>query len=365
MLRTSNKKVVVGMSGGVDSSVTAWLLKQQGYEVLGIFMKNWNDVDSLYCTSRQDFLDAASVADNIGIEFDSVNFTNEYFDRVFKDFLSEYSIGRTPNPDVLCNSTIKFRAFLDYAIGIGADNIATGHYARIMSGYNSAINKIEYKLLKAIDKTKDQSYFLCNLNQYQLSKSIFPIGELTKKQVRNIASEIGLHNAVKKDSTGLCFIGERPFKTFLNNYIPTKKGIILDIDGNKIGYHNGISFYTIGQRKGLGIGGNKKYNNSAWYVAKKDVDNNIIYAVQGRDHPYLFSTKLTANNANWISGNIPKNGTYTAKNRYRHKDMPCDLLIKDEYTFVLNFKEPQWAITPGQYAVIYDGMTCLGGGIII
>ncbi|AWD32465.1 tRNA-specific 2-thiouridylase MnmA [Candidatus Kinetoplastibacterium sorsogonicusi] len=358
------KKVVIGMSGGVDSSVAAWILKEQGYNVLGIFMKNWEDDSSKYCSTRQDFLDAVSVAETIGIDFDVVNFSKEYIDEVFNIFLNEYNQGRTPNPDILCNSTIKFKAFLNYALNIGADYIATGHYARIKKYQEN--NQIKFNLLKALDQNKDQSYFLCQLNQEQLSKIIFPLGELTKKEVRVLANKIGLHNANKKDSTGLCFIGERPFNEFLGKFIKINKGDIFDIYNNKIGVHNGVSFYTIGQRKGLGIGGSNKYTNDAWYVAKKDIKNNIIYAVQGHNHPWLLSNHLTTKNVSWIAGVLPDiNKIYTAKNRYRHKDEECYLSIESEDKFILHFNQPQWAITPGQYAVIYDGEICIGGGTIV
>jgi tRNA-specific 2-thiouridylase len=363
-------RVVVGMSGGVDSSVTAWLLKQQGYEVLGLFMKNWeDDDDSEYCSTRQDWLDAASVADLIGIDIEAVNFAAEYKDRVFSDFLREYSAGRTPNPDVLCNAEIKFKAFLDHAMSLGAELIATGHYARVRAVETSA--GTEYQLLKALDATKDQSYFLHRLNQAQLARTLFPLGELPKTEVRRIAQSIGLPNAAKKDSTGICFIGERPFREFLNRYLPTQPGPVCTPDGTCIGRHHGLSFYTLGQRKGLGIGGVKGAQRSdgtadAWYVARKDLPSNTLYVVQGHDHPWLKASQLHAQDASWVSGHPPPAGDCSAKIRYRQTDAPCRLLAGDGIdSFSLDFAQPQWAVTPGQSAVLYQGDVCLGGGIII
>jgi len=362
-------RIVVGMSGGVDSSVTAWLLKQQGYEVLGLFMKNWeDDDDSEYCSSRQDWLDAASVADLIGVDIEAVNFAAEYKDRVFAEFLREYSAGRTPNPDVLCNAEIKFKAFLDHAMSLGAEMIATGHYARVRSVQREG--RTEYQLLKAVDASKDQSYFLHRLNQAQLSRTQFPLGELTKREVRRIAAEIGLPNAAKKDSTGICFIGERPFREFLNRYLPTKPGPIKTPDGEVLGQHQGLAFHTLGQRKGLGIGGVKGRQREdgtgdAWYAARKDLASNTLYVVQGHDHPWLQSTQLSAADASWVAGNPPALGQYAAKTRYRQADAPCRLTSARGAQFELEFPEPQWAVTPGQSAVLYDGDVCLGGGIIM
>jgi tRNA-specific 2-thiouridylase len=361
-------RVVVGMSGGVDSSVTAWLLKQQGYEVIGLFMKNWeDDDDSEYCSSRQDWLDAASVADSIGVDIEAVNFAAEYKDRVFAEFLREYSAGRTPNPDVLCNAEIKFKAFLDHAMSLGAERIATGHYARVRAVTGAAGPR--YELLKALDATKDQSYFLHRLNQAQLSRTLFPLGEIPKVQVRRIAHEIGLHNAAKKDSTGICFIGERPFRAFLNRYLPTAPGPILTPEGERVGTHSGLSFYTLGQRKGIGIGGVKGKQRDdgtaeAWYVARKDLAANTLYVVQGHDHPWLLSGSLDALDASWIAGAPPASGGYGAKTRYRQGDAPCTLHGGTSSGFTLRFEQPQWAVTPGQSAVLYDGDICLGGGII-
>ncbi|WP_116521301.1 tRNA 2-thiouridine(34) synthase MnmA [Achromobacter insuavis] len=369
-ISTKKGRVVVGMSGGVDSSVTAWLLKQQGYEVVGLFMKNWeDDDDSEYCSTRQDLLDAASVADLVGVEFEYVNFAAEYKDRVFAEFLREYSAGRTPNPDVLCNAEIKFKAFLDHAMALGAEHIATGHYARVREVAAEGGGS-RFELLKALDGSKDQSYFLHRLNQAQLSRTLFPLGEIHKTEVRRIAHEIGLHNAAKKDSTGICFIGERPFREFLNRYLPTEPGPILTPEGQKVGRHEGLSFYTLGQRKGLGVGGVKGRQREdgtaeAWYVARKDLERNVLYVVQGHDHPWLLSGSLRAQDVSWVAGHAPDTGEYGAKTRYRQADAACRLGDATTAGFTLDFSEPQWAVTPGQSAVLYDGDICLGGGIIV
>ena len=359
----AKKRVVIGMSGGVDSSVSAWLLKEQGYEVIGLFMKNWeDDDDSEYCSSRQDWIDAASVADVVGVDIEAVNFAAEYKDRVFAEFLREYQAGRTPNPDVLCNAEIKFKAFLDHAMKLGADLIATGHYARVREVDG------RYELLKALDWTKDQSYFLHRLNQAQLSKTLFPLGEIPKTEVRKIAEQIGLPNAKKKDSTGICFIGERPFREFLNRYLSYKPGPMKTPDGTTVGQHVGLSFYTLGQRKGIGLGGMKSYqyaegNADAWYVARKDVGNNTLYVVQGHDHPWLLSDSLVAGQTSWIAGEAPAPGSLFAKTRYRQADVSCEISASGG-EFTLRFDHPQWAVTPGQSAVLYQGEVCLGGGII-
>jgi tRNA-specific 2-thiouridylase len=351
--------VVIGMSGGVDSSVAAWILKQQGYKVIGLFMKNWEDDDnSEYCSSRQDWLDVVSVADLIGIDVEAVNFASEYKDRVFAEFLREYSAGRTPNPDVLCNAEIKFKAFLDHAMSLGAEAIATGHYAK------TAKVGDEVHLLKAIDETKDQSYFLYRLNQQQLKHVIFPLGGIRKTVIREIAQKIGLPNAAKKDSTGICFIGERPFREFLNRYLPNKPGPIKTEDGKTVGEHVGLAFYTLGQRKGIGMGGSKDGTGDPWFVAKKDILTNTLYIVQGHEHPWLLNPLLNASQISWTSDLPPKLGCYSAKTRYRQVDAPCQLTALTEDLFTLNFDEAQWAVTPGQSAVIYDGDRCLGGGII-
>ena len=362
----TKKRVVVGMSGGVDSSVTAWLLKQQGYDVVGLFMKNWeDDDDSEYCSTRQDWIDVVSVADLIGVDVEAVNFAAEYKDRVFADFLREYSAGRTPNPDVLCNAEIKFKAFLDHAMALGADTIATGHYARVREVGG------RFELLKAFDHTKDQSYFLHRLNQAQLSRTLFPLGEIPKTKVREIAAEIGLPNARKKDSTGICFIGERPFRDFLNRYLPTKPGPIKTPDGKTIGEHIGLAFYTLGQRKGIGIGGLKERGaakggseHEPWFVARKDMAANTLYVVQGHEHPWLLSHALRADDASWVAGVPPAAGGYGAKTRYRQADAACRFEAEAAAAFRLHFDEAQWAVTPGQSAVLYDGEVCLGGGVI-
>lgn len=362
------RRVVVGMSGGVDSSVTAWLLKQQGFEVIGLFMKNWEEDDtSEYCSSRQDWLDAASVADLVGVDIEAVNFSAAYKDRVFAEFLREYSAGRTPNPDVLCNAEIKFKAFLDHAMSLGADLMATGHYARVRP---SPLDSKRFELLKGLDATKDQSYFLHRLNQSQLAHSCFPLGELPKTQVRQIAQEIGLPNAAKKDSTGICFIGERPFREFLNQYLPSDPGPIKTLDQEQVGTHHGLSFYTLGQRKGLGIGGVRRYQQTdgsgpIWHVAKKDLPSNTLYVVPEHDHPLLLSRTLKAQQTSWIAGESPLSACrYGVKARYRQVDTPARLLRANDSGFELEFEESQWAVTPGQSAVVYDGEVCLGGGII-
>lgn len=364
----SKQRVVVGLSGGVDSAVTAYLLKQQGHEVVGIFMKNWeDDDDSEYCSSNIDFVDAAAVADVIGIEIEHVNFAADYKDRVFAEFLREYQAGRTPNPDVLCNAEIKFKAFLDHAMRLGAEKIATGHYARVRQNPDTQL----FELLKGLDPSKDQSYFLHRLNQAQLSKTLFPVGELHKTEVRRIAEEIGLPNAKKKDSTGICFIGERPFREFLNRYISKEPGPILDDRGRKLGKHEGLSFYTLGQRQGLGIGGVKDKGaargageHAPWFVARKELDKNVLRVVQGHDHPWLLSHTLVAGDASWVAGAPPASSALAAKTRYRQQDAACTFSAHGPDAFALAFPEAQWAVTPGQSAVLYDGEVCLGGGVI-
>ena len=392
------QRVVVGLSGGVDSAVSAWLLKQQGYEVIGIFMKNWeDDDDSEYCSSNIDFVDAAAVADVIGIDIEHVNFAAEYKDRVFAEFLREYQAGRTPNPDILCNAEIKFKAFLDHALRLEAQKIATGHYARVrclspdghvLDAAQAQLDDGRFELLKGLDSSKDQSYFLHRLNQAQLSRTLFPVGELLKTEVRRIALEIGLPNAKKRDSTGICFIGERPFREFLNRYIAREPGPIKDDKGRTIGQHVGLSFYTLGQRQGMGIGGLKLGSDSnsgqklgldtrpqakldsdpnfhlPWYVARKDMQTNTLWAVQGHEHPWLQSRTLQAQNASWVAGSPPATGQFTAKTRYRQMDASCTLAAGAGEAFSLTFAQPQWAVTPGQSAVLYDGEVCLGGGVI-
>ena len=362
------QRVVVGLSGGVDSAVTAWLLKQQGHEVIGIFMKNWEgDDNDGYCSANIDFVDAAAVADVIGIEIEHVNFAAEYKDRVFAEFLREYSAGRTPNPDILCNAEIKFKAFLDHAMRLGADKIATGHYARVRLNAASGCHELQ----KGLDPAKDQSYFLHRLNQKQLANTWFPVGELLKTEVRRIALEIGLPNAKKKDSTGICFIGERPFREFLNRFIAKEPGPIKNDKGQTIGEHVGLSFYTLGQRQGLGIGGLKARgaqrgggDHAPWFVARKDMQTNTLWVVQGHEHPWLLSNELSAQDASWVAGQAPGATALAAKTRYRQLDAPCRFQATSADTFQLGFAEPQWAVTPGQSAVLYDGDICLGGGII-
>ena len=364
----AKQRIVVGLSGGVDSAVTAWLLKQAGHEVVGIFMKNWeDDDDSEYCASNIDFIDAAAVADVIGIEIEHVNFAAEYRDRVFAEFLREYQAGRTPNPDVLCNAEIKFKAFLDHAMRLGAEKIATGHYARVRQNPSTQL----FELLKGLDPSKDQSYFLHRLSQAQLARTLFPVGELHKTEVRRIAAEIHLPNAKKKDSTGICFIGERPFREFLNRYIAHAPGPMLDERGRRLGKHVGLSFYTLGQRQGLGIGGIKEKGaqrgageHAPWFVARKELDTNVLRVVQGHDHPWLLSHHLDAQDASWTAGHPPAPGPYAAKTRYRQQDAACALAPTGAQGFALDFAGAQWAVTPGQSAVLYDGEVCLGGGVI-
>jgi len=360
-------RVVVGLSGGVDSALSAHLLKQQGHEVVGVFMKNWEgDDDDEYCSSNVDFVDAAAVADVLGIEIEHVNFAAEYRERVFAEFLREYQAGRTPNPDVLCNAEIKFKAFLDHAMRLGAEKIATGHYARVRETSDGRV-----ELLKGLDPLKDQSYFLHRLTQTQLAATLFPVGELKKTEVRRLAAEIGLPNAHKKDSTGICFIGERPFREFLNRWLANAPGPIEDDRGRVVGEHVGLSFYTLGQRKGIGIGGLKERGaakggseHAPWFVARKDIARNTLFVVQGHDHPWLLSPALEADDASWIAGTPPGGGTFGAKTRYRQTDADCTLAGGANGRFALRFGAPQWAVTPGQSAVLYDGEVCLGGGVI-
>ena len=361
-----SRTVVVGLSGGVDSAVAALLLKAQGWNVVGLFMKNWEDDDSdEYCSSRQDLIDVMSIADTIGIDVEVVNFAKEYKERVFAQFLKEYQAGRTPNPDVLCNSEIKFRAFLEHAVAMGAQKIATGHYA----GVRELDGKFE--LLKAEDGTKDQSYFLHRLNQPQLSMTLFPLANIYKRDVRKMAVGANLHVAVKKDSTGICFIGERPFKEFLMRYLPPKPGEIRCLDDERVvGEHDGLSFHTIGQRKGLHIGGSKNYakdgEHDAWFVAGKAMDRNVLYVVQGHDHSALFAEELRADQLSWISGEMPHtHWVYGAKTRYRQADAPCEIESVDANSCQIKFAGPQWAVTPGQSVVVYESRVCLGGGVIV
>jgi len=356
----AGERIVVGMSGGVDSSVAALLLKRRGFDVVGLFMKNWEeDDDDEYCSTRQDLVDCASVAEVIGIELEAVNFSAEYKERVFGAFLAEYSAGRTPNPDVLCNAEIKFKAFLDHALALGAQHIATGHYARL----RETQGKVE--LLKAVDSAKDQSYFLHRLSQAQLTRVMFPLGELEKTEVRRIAREAGLHNFAKRDSTGICFIGERPFREFLNRYLPRKPGPMRTPEGKAVGEHIGLSFYTIGQRKGVGIGGLKDSAGGPWYVCGKDLAKNELIVVQGHDHPLLLSRRLRAEDLAWVSGAAPQaRSSYGAKTRYRQVDAACRVDRVGEEDLEVEFSTPQWAVTPGQSVVLYREEVCLGGGVI-
>ncbi|WP_127529666.1 tRNA 2-thiouridine(34) synthase MnmA [Paenibacillus kobensis] len=353
-------RVVVGMSGGVDSSVTALLLKQEGYDVIGIFMKNWDDTDEFgHCTAEEDAEDVRRVCDQIGIPYYTVNFERQYFDKVFTYFLDEYKRGRTPNPDVMCNREIKFGEFLQKAIDLGADYLATGHYARVERTEDG-----ETKLLRGVDNNKDQTYFLHQLNQQQLAKAMFPIGHLPKPEVRRIADEAGLATAKKKDSTGVCFIGERNFKQFLSGYLPAQPGPMIDLrSGEDKGQHDGLMYYTLGQRQGLGIGGSG--SGEPWFVADKDLENNILYVVQGDAHPRLYSESLEAENINWIAPSRPEESIRcTAKFRYRQADQGVTVTLREDGTAAVVFDQPQKAITPGQAVVFYDGDVCLGGGTI-
>ena len=353
-------KIVVGLSGGVDSAVAALLAKRAGHDVVGLFMKNWeDDDDDRYCSTREDLIDAVSVAERIGIEIEAVNFSAEYRDRVFASFLAEYKAGRTPNPDVLCNAEIKFKAFLDHAMAQGADRIATGHYARLEERDG------RFVLLKGLDRGKDQSYFLHRLNQAQLARTLFPVGHLEKSEVRRIAREAGLPNHAKRDSTGICFIGERPFREFLSRYLPREPGPMVTAQGERVGEHEGLMYYTIGQRQGLGIGGRRHGAGDPWYVAGKDLATNTLTVVQGHDHELLMKRNLAAADASWVSGSVPDaDGGFAAKTRYRQADSSCELRGAGPGAFELDFASPQWAVTPGQSAVLYRGDVCLGGGVI-
>ncbi len=353
-------KIVVGLSGGVDSSVSALLLKQQGYDVTGVFMKNWEEDDTAeYCSATQDIADAQAICDKMGIELLTINFAAEYWDHVFEYFLAEYRAGRTPNPDILCNREIKFKAFLDYATQLNATHIATGHYAQITE------QEGQYQLRKGLDPNKDQSYFLYTLGQAQLSRSIFPVGGIEKPKVRAIAEAAGLITHNKKDSTGICFIGERKFKTFLQRYLPAQPGDILTDQGKIIGRHEGLMYYTIGQRQGLQIGGSRDSDGSAWYVAQKDLGNNRLIVVQGAEHPLLYHSTLYASQVHWISGIAPGTAFQcTAKTRYRQTDQACTVTLLDADHLQVTFTVSQRAITPGQSLVLYHGDVCLGGAII-
>lgn len=353
--------IIVGLSGGVDSSVAAYLLKQQGFHVEGLFMKNWEeDDDDRYCTSAQDLQDAQQVCEKLGIVLHQANFSKDYWDRVFTHFLAEYQAGRTPNPDILCNKEIKFHAFLEYAKRLNATHIATGHYANLVYESN------QYQLHTAVDQSKDQSYFLYALNQYQLAHSLFPLGSRHKTQVRDIAHSLGLHNHAKKDSTGICFIGERKFTDFLNHYLPAQPGPIQTIDSQLIGQHEGLMYYTLGQRKGLHIGGQKAGDGTPWYVVDKTLSTNTLIVAQGNNHPALFKSTLTACQVHWIEPDMPMSFPLRcqAKIRYRQAAQPCTVSCTEAGLYTVQFKMPQRAVTPGQSIVFYLGTHCLGGGII-
>jgi tRNA-specific 2-thiouridylase len=353
-------RIVVGLSGGVDSAVTAWLLKQQGNEVVGVFMKNW-EADDLEddCPIAQDYKDVLAIGETLGIEVELVNFAKEYQERVFSYFLAEYQSGRTPNPDVLCNAEIKFKAFLDHAMSLKADYLATGHYARLDG---ETPNR---KLLKAVDANKDQSYFLHRLSQTQIAKALFPLGGYNKPDVRELARQANLPVAEKKDSTGICFIGERPFREFLQRFMPLQPGVMRTPEGRTVGEHQGLMYYTLGQRQGLGIGGLKwAVEGEPWFVAGKDMAKNELIVVQGHDHPLLLSDRVAANDLSWV-GRPPEVGArYDAKTRYRQQDAICQVEKLADGELALRFEAAQWAVTPGQSVVVYDGEVCLGGGII-
>jgi len=363
-MTNAKQKVVVGLSGGVDSSVTALLLKEQGYDVTGIFMQNWEtDGDDPFCTAEQDLSDARAICDQIDIPLHSVNFSREYWDNVFQHCLDEFAVGRTPNPDIWCNREIKFKVFLEHALSLGADYLATGHYAQIGDRHGSN------QLLRGLDPEKDQTYFLYTLGQHQLAKTLFPIGELLKPDVRKIAEKAGLITHAKKDSTGICFIGERKFKTFLGEFFLAQSGDMKTPDGKVVGQHDGTMFYTIGQRKGLNLGGQKGAADQPWYVLSKDVKRNVLIVGQGYDHPMLYAHKLTVQQNHWVQGTSPCHNQRfqcTAKTRYRQPDQRCEIqaLPSDSQRYQVTFEEPQRAITPGQSVVFYQDDICLGGGII-
>ena len=352
-------RVIVGMSGGVDSSVSALLLQQQGFQVEGLFMKNWDEDDGTeYCTALEDLKDAQEVCEKLGIHLHTANFAAEYWDNVFEHFLSEYKAGRTPNPDILCNKEIKFKAFLDYATSLGADYIATGHYVRRLDENGQTY------LLKGLDNNKDQSYFLHAVHQSKLAKTLFPIGEFEKPAVRALAEQHNLVTHDKKDSTGICFIGERKFSDFLKQYLPAQPGNIETDTGEVIGRHHGLMYHTIGQRQGLGIGGLKNYDESPWYVAQKDLERNVLIVVQGTQNPLLYSQSLSAIQAEWINAQPELPLNCKAKVRYRQADQDCRVQLNEQGKLLVHFEKAQRAVTPGQSIVFYQGERCLGGAII-
>ncbi len=362
MKDNSEIRVVVGMSGGVDSSVTALLLKEQGYDVVGVFMKNWDDTDENgVCTATEDYKDVAKVANQIGVPYYSVNFEKEYWDRVFEYFLAEYRLGRTPNPDVMCNKEIKFKAFLDYAMKLGADYVATGHYAQVTRDDDGTTH-----MLRGVDNNKDQTYFLSQLSQEQLAKTMFPLGHMEKKEVREIAERANLATAKKKDSTGVCFIGEKNFKEFLGRFLPAQPGKMVTLDGQVKGDHAGLMYYTIGQRQGLGIGGGQGESSEPWFVVGKELETNTLLVGQGFHHEHLYATKLTASEVHFtVDTPLEKEFSCTAKFRYRQQDTGVKVVLNDDQTkATVIFDEPVRAITPGQAVVFYDGDECLGGGLI-
>lgn len=362
MSENSSKKVIVGMSGGVDSSVSAYLLLQQGYQVEGLFMKNWEEDDNdEYCAAAEDMADAQAVCDKLGIKLHKVNFSAEYWDNVFEYFLAEYKAGRTPNPDIMCNKEIKFKAFLEFAAeALGADYIATGHYVR--RRYQDG----HWQMLRGLDHNKDQSYFLYTLAEQHIAQTLFPVGDLEKPAVRAIAEQQGLVTHDKKDSTGICFIGERKFKDFLQQYLPAQPGDIVSIDDGKIiGRHEGLMYHTLGQRKGLGIGGLRDGGDDPWYVVGKDLTLNQLLVAQGHDHPALLSSGLIASQLHWVDRTGPQQiCRLTVKTRYRQHDIPCTVTPRSDGRLQVTFDSPQKAVTPGQSAVFYLDEVCLGGGII-